>query len=415
MAPLILSKLQNLFYIGIDRSANLYEIRHVLLLNIMVVFVSSYALVMGLLHYRHAAFVLWICAGYAMIVWLVYLLHYYRLYLVARVYFGIISWGIQFSLSLFTGRASNMQWYLLFSLVLVFFLFSHREKLFMGGFLLLFIMSYLAIELLPNLESYQLATIQEAQAISYAINLGIILFALFFSFFSFYVVNNTEKSFIAEQSLSERLLLNVLPPSIVKKLRTDPGLIAEKSSSGSVLFADIVGFTALTAAKTPEETVAMLNDIFSEFDDLIENTGLEKIKTIGDAVMVAGGIPEYRENHLELIAGLALAMQQKIRDHYTEKYGIDLRVGIDTGEIVAGIIGRKKFLYDLWGHTVNTASRMESNGVPGKIQVTENVYTLLNGDYVFECRGKVECKGLGEVTTYFLNGRRDERMGQVWM
>jgi len=161
--------------------------------------------------------------------------------------------------------------------------------------------------------------------------------------------------------------------------------------------------------------VAMLNDIFSEFDDLIENTGLEKIKTIGDAVMVAGGIPEYRENHLELIAGLALAMQQKIRDHYTEKYGIDLRVGIDTGEIVAGIIGRKKFLYDLWGHTVNTASRMESNGVPGKIQVTENVYTLLNGDYVFECRGKVECKGLGEVTTYFLNGRRDERMGQVWM
>ena len=415
MAPLILSKLQNLFYFGIDRSANLYEIRHVLLLNIMVVFLSSYVIFMGLLIYRHAAFVIWVAAGYALIVWFIYLLHYYRLYLAAKVYLGIISWGLMLSLAVLLGREANMQWYLLFSIVPTFFLYTRREKYFMGGIVLLFIISYLVIEFLPTLVPYQLATPEEALAARFIVNGGIILFALFLSFFSFYIVNNTEKSIIAEQALSEKLLLNILPPSIVKKLRTDPGLIAEKSSSGSVLFADIVGFTALTAAKTPEETVAMLNDIFSEFDDLIENTGLEKIKTIGDAVMVAGGIPEYRENHLELIAGLALAMQQKIRDHYTEKYGIDLRVGIDTGEVVAGIIGRKKFLYDLWGHTVNTASRMESNGVPGKIQVTENVYTLLNGDYVFECRGKVECKGLGEVTTYFLNGRRDEGMEQVWM
>lgn len=404
------NKLTDLFYIGINRSANLYEIRHVLLLNIMVVFISPYTLFMGLMSYRIAAFVLWICAAYALIAWLVYLMHYYRLYLVARVYFLIISWGLMFSLAVLLGRESNMQWYLLFTIVPTFFHFNRKEKFFMVGFILLLLTSYLAIELLPHLAAYQLATTHEALSIRYIINSGIIMFALFISLFSFYVVNNAEIGFIAEQELSERLLLNVLPPSIVKKLKTNPGLIAEKSSSGSVLFADIVGFTALTATKTPEETITMLNDIFSEFDDLIEKTGLEKIKTIGDAFMVAGGIPDYREDHLEQIANLALAMQQTIRDHFTGIYGVDLKVGIDTGEVVAGIIGRKKFLYDLWGHTVNTASRMETNGIPGKIQVTENVYTLLNNDYDFEYRGKVKCKGIGDVAAYFLIGKCEDGM-----
>ena len=182
-------------------------------------------------------------------------------------------------------------------------------------------------------------------------------------------------------------------------------MVVERYTSSSVLFADIVGFTTLTVERPPEEIIQMLNTIFNEFDNLIEESGLEKIKTIGDAVMVAGGVPEYREDHLERTAELALAMQQTMRDKFVEKYGTDLRVGMDTGEVIAGIIGRKKFLYDLWGHTVNTASRMESTGVPGKIQVTERVYEKLNSHYLFEYRGKVECKGMGEVSAYILKGK----------
>ncbi len=144
-------------------------------------------------------------------------------------------------------------------------------------------------------------------------------------------------------------------------------------------------------------------------DTLIEEAGLEKIKTIGDAVMVAGGIPEHSEDHLELTAGLALAMLKAVREKYSEKYGIDLRIGIDSGEIIAGVIGRKKFLYDLWGSTVNTASRMESTGAAGRIQVTERVYEKLRRAFSFDRRGEISCKGMGEVTTYYLNGRLEEK------
>jgi class 3 adenylate cyclase len=151
--------------------------------------------------------------------------------------------------------------------------------------------------------------------------------------------------------------------------------------------------------------VQLLDAVFSDFDDLAERYGLEKIKTIGDAYMVASGIPIPRPDHVRAVADMALAMLQVASSH---RDGLGLRIGIDTGPVVAGVIGRRKFIYDLWGDTVNTASRMESHGVPGEIQVTERVATALDGDYVLEARGAIEIKGKGAMPTWFLRGRADD-------
>lgn len=409
MGSTVLSRIKNIFYIGIDRSANLYEIRHVLLLNIMVAVLSSFVLFLSVLLYTSIPFMSLTGIGYIILVIFIYYMHHCGLFALARIYFGTLSWLLITSGALYFGKEANMHYYLLFSLNPIFFMHTRKEKRHQLFFIALYICSFLAIEFMPQLQAYQQITPGEVLFAGYIIRSGVIPLALIVSFFTFYIINHTEDNLVAEQKLSESLLLNTLPASIVKKLKTDPGMVAEKAKSGSVLFADIVGFTALAAEKTPDETVSMLNDIYSEFDNLIEETGLEKIKTIGDAVMVAGGIPEYREDHLELTAGLALSMIKTVKEKYYEKYGISVRIGIDSGEIIAGIIGRKKFLYDLWGNTVNTAWCMESTGAAGRIQVTERVYQKLHGTFSFERRGVVSCKGTGKVTAYYLNGLLEEK------
>ena len=172
-----------------------------------------------------------------------------------------------------------------------------------------------------------------------------------------------------------------------------------------MLFADIVDFTPISAEIPPHEVVELLDAVFSDFDELAERYGLEKIKTIGDAYMVASGIPTPRPDHVRAVADMALAMLDVASSH---RDGLGLRIGIDTGPVVAGVIGRRKFIYDLWGDTVNTASRMESHGVPGEIQVTERVVAALADGYVLEPRGSVEIKGKGPMPTWFLRGRADD-------
>ncbi|MEG3925579.1 MULTISPECIES: adenylate/guanylate cyclase domain-containing protein [unclassified Microcoleus] len=208
-----------------------------------------------------------------------------------------------------------------------------------------------------------------------------------------------------EQEKSDRLLLNVLPQAIADRLKQDQSIIADTFSEVTVLFADIVGFTQISSQISPPELVSLLNDIFSTFDRLAEKHGLEKIKTIGDAYMVVGGLPMPRSDHAEAIAQMALDMQQAIIDFSnTHNQDFSIRIGINTGPVVAGVIGIKKFIYDLWGDTVNTASRMESHGLPGCIQVTSAIYDILQDKYVFESRGAIEVKGKGEMNTYFLTG-----------
>jgi class 3 adenylate cyclase len=202
-----------------------------------------------------------------------------------------------------------------------------------------------------------------------------------------------------EHRRSERLLLNVLPAPIAARLKQHEEVIADRFDEATVLFADIVDFTPRSAALPPERVVELLDEVFTAFDRMAEERGLEKIKTIGDAYMVAGGIPEPRPDHVLAVAQMGLAMIRATD-------GVELRIGIDSGPVVAGVIGRRRFIYDLWGDTVNTASRMESHGVPGRIQVTERVMRRLEDRFVFEPRGMIEVKGKGPMPTWFLLGPR---------
>jgi class 3 adenylate cyclase len=203
--------------------------------------------------------------------------------------------------------------------------------------------------------------------------------------------------------LSESLLHNVLPPTIAGRLKQSNDVIADCFSDASVLFADIEGFTPLSQRLTPVELVEMLNDLFSRIDDLVRTHGLEKIKTIGDAYMVAAGIPDRRSDHADAIAVFAFELQETLT-LFNRETGRDLRlrIGINSGPVTAGVIGRHRFLYDLWGDCVNTAARMESHGLPDEIHITEETRRLLNGGYCFEERGLIPVKGKGEMRTYFL-------------
>jgi adenylate cyclase len=207
------------------------------------------------------------------------------------------------------------------------------------------------------------------------------------------------------QQKSERLLLNILPEVIAEQLKQQPTTIADSFLEVTVLFADIVGFTELSTRTSPAELVELLNTIFCLFDQLAERHGVEKIKTIGDAYMAVAGLPNQSNNHAPAIANMALDMQNAVtifNEENNESFCI--RVGISTGPVVAGVIGLKKFAYDLWGDTVNTASRMESHGIAGSIQVCEASYQLLKDKYLLEKRGLIKVKGKGEMITYILKG-----------
>jgi adenylate cyclase len=210
-----------------------------------------------------------------------------------------------------------------------------------------------------------------------------------------------------EQEKSERLLLNILPGPIAQRLKQGENTIADSFDEVTVMFADLVGFTKLSTHLSPAELVELLNKIFSAFDELADRYGLEKIKTIGDAYMVVGGLPTPSDNHAEAIAEMAIDIQAAIsKMHTTGGQSLSIRIGIHTGPVEAGVIGIKKFTYDLWGDTVNTASRMESQGVPGAIQVTVATYERLRDKYVFQERGVIAVKGKGDMMTYLLVSRK---------
>jgi class 3 adenylate cyclase len=220
---------------------------------------------------------------------------------------------------------------------------------------------------------------------------------------------DTKQNLEVEQEKSERLLLNILPQSIAERLKQPGATVAENFTEVTVLFADIAGFTAMSTGMSPLQLVELLNEIFCKFDKLVELHGLEKIKTIGDAYMVVAGLPEPCQNHIIQMAEMALDMQTTIAQ-FNQQYhkNLRIRIGIHTGPVVAGVIGIKKFAYDLWGDTVNIASRMESHGLPGKIQVSDNVYQVLKDHYVLVKRETIQVKGKGEMTTYWLQARQTD-------
>jgi guanylate cyclase len=223
-----------------------------------------------------------------------------------------------------------------------------------------------------------------------------------------YFVEQRERARVAleaEQERSERLLLNVLPGPIAERLKHDSGVIAEHYDAVTVLFADLVGFTQRTEVMPPDELVALLDRIFTAFDREVDAEALEKIKTIGDAYMVAGGLPERRPDHVDAVARVALAMREEIAAIAREPgcEWLAVRIGIDTGPAVAGVIGRRKFIYDLWGDTVNTASRMESHGLPGEIHLTDRVAAALGSGFTVRPRGMIPVKSKGPMRTFLLD------------
>jgi adenylate cyclase len=213
-----------------------------------------------------------------------------------------------------------------------------------------------------------------------------------------------------EQAKAENLLLNILPSSIADKLKAESQPIADQFQSASILFADVVDFTPWSERLSPEEVVGCLDHLFSHFDDLAERYGLEKIKTIGDCYMVAAGVPEPRADHARALALMGLDMLDAMREEGEAGHlGLELRVGINSGPVVAGVIGRKRFLYDLWGDAVNTASRMETYGTPGRIQITRATYELLADEFECEARGPIAVKGKGDIEAWYLVRRRGDR------
>lgn len=211
-----------------------------------------------------------------------------------------------------------------------------------------------------------------------------------------------------QRKQADRLLTNILPYQIATRLKSGTRTIAENFDEVTVLFADLVDFTAASSQMQPPQLVSLLNDIFSTFDRLAEKHSLEKIKTIGDAYMAAGGLPVARPDHAEAVASMALDMQQSMGEFYRpDGHPFQLRIGINTGSVIAGVIGMRKFAYDLWGDTVNVASRMETTGLPGRIQVTPAVHERLQHAFCFEPRGKIAVKGRGQMTSFWLTGKQD--------
>lgn len=213
----------------------------------------------------------------------------------------------------------------------------------------------------------------------------------------------------AEQEKAEALLVNVLPSSIAERLKGSTLSIADHFESASILFADVVDFTPLARRLAPAEVVGVLDRMFSHFDTLVERHGLEKIKTIGDCYMAASGVPDPSPDHARKTALLALDMRKATATSAIgDQSGLSLRIGINSGPVVAGVIGTKRFLYDLWGDAVNVASRMETNGTPGEIQITRATYELLKDEFVCRRRGTIEVKGKGQMETWYLVGPRSD-------
>ena len=272
---------------------------------------------------------------------------------------------------------------------------------------------------------YEFATIQVKQLL--ASETGIIIFTMHNFFFlganvigmftSYALERYTRQDFLqkltirAQRNQADKLLHNVLPEQIAEKLKLSPQTIAEEFESASVLFADIVNFTPISARFGPLEVVEMLNELFSSFDELVEKYGVEKIQVAGDGYMVAAGVPTPRPDHATVIAQLALDMLDCVKtgNFLGGKHPIEIRIGLNTGSLIAGVIGRKKYFYALWGDMVNTASRMESHGESGKIQITRAMYELIKDDFECEYIGEITLKGKGKTEAWHLLARKEER------
>jgi len=264
------------------------------------------------------------------------------------------------------------------------------------AYLLLFGMLYFLHPYLPMTNNFSQMAVVRGALFNISCT-SIVTFLLLFYFVS-------QRDMFQEKA--DTLLLNILPEEIAKILKIESRTIADQFDSASVLFADVVNFTPMSAKMTPVDLVELLNEVFSNFDTLVEKYRLEKIKTIGDCYMVASGVPHPRPDHAVALTHFALDIQNIISKHEFRGKQLTFRIGINSGPVVVGVIGHKKFTYDLWGDTVNTASRMESHGIGGSIQVTETTFKLIKNDFDCEPSGVVNVKGKGEMKVWYVREKK---------
>lgn len=307
----------------------------------------------------------------------------------------MLPWLLMESLGGFAASSAVIIWAALCPLAALLFEDLRRTILWLAGFVALLFVSSL-------LDPYLAAGSLTPQFVNwfFALNIGAVI-CIAFSMLYYFV---GQRDFFQERS--ETLLLNILPKEISDILKTEQRTIAAHYDAASILFADVVEFTPMAATMTPLQLVDLLNEVFQCFDNLVEKYDLEKIKTIGDCYMVAAGVPRTRPDHALALVQLALDMQTEVAERTFSGRRLGFRMGINSGPVVAGVIGRKKFIYDLWGDAVNVASRMESHGQSGTIQITRGTYDLIKDEFVCEPRGTTRVKGAGELEVWHVLSRR---------
>lgn len=398
-----------LAYQGNQYVISVTEHKHIVLVNTLSMFIPAFLTVNTLMIFSLGASPIFLEAAmlYIIMVPVTIVFNSNGKILAARLYLLLISILFIFANCLVQGNQTNGHFFFLAEALVVYFIFPTKQKRIMYSSVFVLFSLFVGFTFFhDSLIPLRFINPNQIKSSSFITDVS---FASMFLGFAFYIHNTfqkTEISFQLEFDKSENLLKNILPLSIIKKLRENPDTIAERFEDCTILFSDIVGFTQMSRNMSAVDVVSLLNEVFSRFDDLAEKYNLEKIKTIGDAYMIVGGLPVPDEKHAERVATFALEMLEVIRE-YREKNKIDLelRIGINSGSAVAGVIGKKKFIYDLWGDSVNTASRMESHGLPGQIQVSESTYFQIKDLFQFEDRGKMELKGLGMVQSYLLTAK----------
>ena len=309
--------------------------------------------------------------------------------------FLILPWLLMMSLGGFKDSSVVIIWAALCPLAALLLEDLHQTVFWIVGFVCLLIVSAI---LQPFLVPAGLS--ETFVTWFFVLNLGAVI-AIAFALLYYFVV---QRNFFQERS--EMLLLNILPKEISEALKAKQQPIAAQYQDASILFADVVGFTSMAATMTPMRLVDLLNDVFQCFDDLVEKYDLEKIKTIGDCYMVAAGVPRSCPDHARVIVNLALDMRAAITERKFGDRELAFRIGINSGPVVAGVIGRKKFIYDLWGDAVNIASRMESQGQSQCIQITSNTFRLIRDEFVCEAKGTIKVKGVDQLEIWHVLGKK---------
>jgi len=333
------------------------------------------------------------------------LAHRYRFYRLSQLtLILLLPFFLQITLGGFANASSVVLWSFICPLGALLFAEPRKAPRWLLAYLSLLIVSGLIQPLLRNSNNLQ----RGLQIAFYILNLGAVSSIAFVLLSRFIGQKNEALRLLRqEQERSESLLLNVLPKEVAERLKGSHEVIADYYDSASILFADLAGFTPLTAELTPRQMVEVLNEIYSHFDSLVEELEVEKIRTIGDNYMVAAGLPRPRADHAQALARLALAMNDYLASRpAVGNRQLSFRIGINSGAVIAGVIGVRKFHYDVWGDSVNIASRMESQGTQGRIQIARGTYELIKEEFICEPLGSIEIKGRGLMETWFLKGRK---------